>query len=131
VRIIPDASVAVELLLRTPLGENLARRLKRATLVAPALIDYEVLAVLRKLVLRKEVRDDRARAALDDLSLWQVRRLSGTDLLREAWSLRHNVSAYDAFYIAAARLYDAQVLTADGPLARAPRLGVFIENVRL
>jgi predicted nucleic acid-binding protein len=131
VTIVPDASVAVELLLRTPLGENLARRLKGATLVAPALIDCEVLAVLRKLVLRKEVRDDRAIAALDDLSLWQVRRLAGTDLLREAWSLRHNVSAYDAFYVAAARLYDAQVLTVDGPLARAPRLGVVIENVRL
>jgi len=131
VTIVPDASIAVELLLRTPLGENLAHRLKGATLVAPALIDCEVLAVLRKLVLKKEIRDDRARVALDDLSLWQVRRLAGTDLLREAWSLRHNVSAYDAFYVAAARLYDAQVLTADGPLARAPRLGVVIENVRL
>jgi predicted nucleic acid-binding protein len=131
VTIVPDASIAVELLLRTPLGENLARRLKGATLVAPALIDCEVLAVLRKLVLKKEIRDDRAGAALDDLSLWQVRRLAGTDLLREAWSLRHNVSAYDAFYVAAARLYDAQLLTADGPLARAPRLGVVIENVRL
>ncbi len=129
--IVPDASIAVELLLRTPLGENLARRLKGATLVAPALIDCEVLAVLRKLVLKKEIRDDRAGAALDDLSLWHVRRLACTDLLHEAWSLRHNVSAYDAFYVAAARLYDAQVLTADGPLARAPRLGVVIENVRL
>ncbi len=129
--IVPDASIAVELLLRTPLGENLAHRLKGATLVAPTLIDCEVLAVLRKLVLKKEIRDDRARVAHDDLSLWQVRRLAGTDLLREAWSLRHNVSAYDAFYVAAARLYDAQVLTADGPLARAPRLGVVIENVRL
>ena len=129
--IVPDASVAVELLLRSPLGEKLAGRLKRATLVAPALIDCEVLAVLRKLVLRKEVRDDRAGAALDDLSLWPIRRLAATDLLREALSLRHNVSSYDAFYVAAARLYDAQVLTADGPLARAPRLGVVIENVRL
>jgi predicted nucleic acid-binding protein len=109
----------------------LARRLKEATLVAPALIDCEVLAVLRKLVLKKEIRADRAGAALDDLSLWQVRRLAATDLLREAWSLRHNVSAYDAFYVAAARLYGAQVLTADGPLARAPRLGVVVENVRL
>ena len=53
--IVPDASVAVELLLRTPLGENLAGRLKGATLVAPALIDCEVLAVLRKLVLKREV----------------------------------------------------------------------------
>jgi predicted nucleic acid-binding protein len=129
--IVPDASVAVELLLRTPLGENLARRLKGATLVAPALIDCEVLAVLRKLVLKKEILEDRAGAALDDLSLWRVRRLANTHLLREAWSLRHNVSAHDAFYVAAARLYDAQLLTADGPLARAPRLGVVIENVRL
>jgi predicted nucleic acid-binding protein len=53
------------------------------------------------------------------------------DLLQEAWSLRHNVSAYDAFYIVAARLYDAQVLTADGPLARTPHVGIVIENVRL
>ncbi len=127
--IVPDASIAVELLLRTPLGEKLAHRLKGATLVAPALIDCEVLAVLRKLVLRQEISDDRAATALDDLSFWQGQRLAATDLLREAWSLRHNISAYDAFYVAAAQLYDAQVLTADGPLARAPQLGVVIENV--
>jgi predicted nucleic acid-binding protein len=131
VTIVPDASVAVELLLRTPLGEKLGDRLQGATLVAPALIDCEVLAVLRKLVLRKEVREHRAGVAVDDLSLWQVRRLVGTELLREAWSLRNNLSAYDAFYVAAARLYEAQLLTADGILARAPRLGVVIENVRL
>jgi len=129
--IVPDASVAVELLLRTPLGEQLVHRVEGATLVAPALIDCEVLAVLRKLVLRGEIPDDRAVAALDDLPRWQVQRLPATDLLHEAWSLRHNVSAYDAFYVAAARLYDAQVLTADGPLARAPQVGVVIENVRL
>jgi predicted nucleic acid-binding protein len=129
--IIPDASVAVELLLRSPLGEKLTGRLKGATLIGPALIDSEVLAVLRKLVLRKEVREDRAGPALADLSLWPIRRLAATDLLRAAWSLIHNVSSYDAFYVAAARLCDAQVLTADGPLARAPRLGVVIENVPL
>ncbi|HJU11030.1 MAG TPA: type II toxin-antitoxin system VapC family toxin [Candidatus Binataceae bacterium] len=125
------ASVAVEVLLRTPLGDSLARRFDGATVVAPALIDCEVMAVFRKLVLRKEVQDERAGEAVQALSLWQFRRLSGTDLIREAWSLRHNVSAYDAFYKAVARLYHAQVLTADGPLARAPRLGVVIENVRL
>ena len=129
--IVPDASVAVELLLRTPLGENLVHRLAGEILVAPVLIDCEVLAVLRKLVMRKEVRSARAAAVIADLPLWHVRRLAAGDLLREAWSLRHNVSAYDAFYVAAARLYNATVLTADGPVARAPRLGVVIENVRL
>jgi predicted nucleic acid-binding protein len=131
VTIVPDASVAVELLLRTPLGDQLVNRVEGAILVAPALIDCEVLTVLRKLVLRGEIPDDRAVAALNDLPLWQIQRLAATDLLREAWSLRHNVNAYDAFYVAAARLYDAQVLTADGPLARAPQVGVVIENVRL
>jgi predicted nucleic acid-binding protein len=131
VTIVPDASVAVELLLRTPLGEQLVHRVEAATLVAPALIDCEVLAVLRKLVMRGEISDDRAVAALDDLPRLQVQRLAATELLHEAWSLRHNVGAYDAFYVAAARLYDAQVLTADGPLARAPHVGVVIENVRL
>jgi len=131
VTIVPDASVAVEILLRTPLGEKLFRRLKGATIVAPALIDCEVFAVLRRLVLRKEIKDHRVKVALDDLSHWAIRRLDSTDLLREAWSLRDNVSAYDTFYVAAAKLYDAALLTCDGPLARAPRTGVVIENVRL
>ncbi len=129
--IVPDASATIEFLLRTDLGERLAERLKGATLVAPALIDCEVMAVLRKLVLRNEIESRRAIEALDDLLLWDLRRLAATDLLHEAWELRHNVSAYDAFYVAAAKLYDAAVLTADGPLARAPRLGVAVENVRL
>jgi predicted ArsR family transcriptional regulator len=44
---------------------------------------------------------------------------------------RRIIAVLMARNVAAARLYDAQVLTADGPLARAPRLGVVIENVRL
>jgi predicted nucleic acid-binding protein len=131
VNIVPDASVAVEVLLRTPLGERLAARLEGAVLVAPVLIDCEVLAVLRRLVLKHEIEEHRALVALDDLSLWGLRRLAAPPLFREAWSFRHNVSGYDAFYLAAAKLYDAAVLTIDGPLARAPRLGIVVENVRL
>jgi hypothetical protein len=52
-------------------------------------------------------------------------------LVREAWQYRHNVSAYDAFYVAAARLSNASLLTTDGPLSRAPSLGIVVENVRL
>jgi predicted nucleic acid-binding protein len=68
--------------------------------------------------------------ALDDLSEWPVRRLSHAVLLREAWRHRHNVSAYDAFYVAAARLYDVPLLTADGPLSRAPTPGIVVRNIR-
>lgn len=47
-----------------------------------------------------------------------------------AWALRGHVSAYDALYVAAAQVRSAALLTADGPLARAPRLGVVVHNVR-
>ncbi|WGX95917.1 type II toxin-antitoxin system VapC family toxin [Nocardioides sp. L-11A] len=40
-------------------------------------------------------------------------------LLAEVWSLRHNVSAYDAPYVAIARRFDFALLTADGRLGRA------------
>jgi predicted nucleic acid-binding protein len=131
VRIVVDASVAVEYLLRTPLGRNLASRVDRAELLAPELIDAEVLAVLRRAVSRRLLGEARARTALGDLRDWPMRRLPHAPLLHAAWALRHNVSAYDALYVAAARLHDATVLTADGPLSRAPRLGIAVENVRL
>ena len=48
-------------------------------------------------------------------------------------SERHhrNVTAYDAFYVAAASALDAPLLTADGRLARAPGLGITIQHIRI
>ena len=71
------------------------------------------------------------RFALEDLRPWQIDRISHAELIREAWQHRHNVSAYDAFYIVAAQLADAPLLTADGPLSRAPLPGVIVQNIRL
>jgi predicted nucleic acid-binding protein len=125
-----DASVAVEYLLRTELGERLAPRLESETLIAPELLDAEVLAVLRRAVRRNELSVARATEALVDLEAWGIERVPHRRLWKTAWSFRENVSGYDAFYVAAAAEYDAPLLTADGPLARAPRLGVLIQNVR-
>ena len=125
-----DASVAVEYLLRTLLGRRLALRLEREDLLAPELLDAEVLAVLRREVLARRLAEGRARTALDDLRDWPIRRVRHARLLRHAWAFRDNVSAYDALYLAAGLLFGASVLTADGPLSRAPALGVLIENVR-
>ena len=77
------------------------------------------------------LREARARGSLGDLRDWPMRRLPHGPLLHAAWDLRHNLSAYDALYAAAARLHDATVLTADGPLSRAPRMGIMVENVRV
>ncbi len=125
-----DASVAVEFLLRTPLGVAVAPRLASSDLVAPELLDAEVLAVLRRALFQERVAEARAREALDDLVEWGIRRIAHTSLVKEAWRYRDNVSAYDALYLAAADRFDAPLLTADGPLSRAPSLGIVIENVR-
>lgn len=128
--LVVDASVAVEYLLRTPLGQRIAPRIEAADLIAPELLDAEVLAVLRRILLAGRLTAARARAALDDLASWEVRRLAHRPLFEEAWALRHSVSGYDALYLAAGRVHHAPVLTADGPLARARATGVVVENVR-
>ena len=97
-----DASVAVEYLLRTPLGLMVADVIDDALLVAPELMDAEVLSVLRRAVLNGHLAEARALMALDDLVAWPVERVSHQSLTRLAWQHHQNVSAYDAFYIAVA-----------------------------
>ena len=128
--LVVDASAAVEYLLKTILGESLAPLLDEAALAAPELLDAEVLAVLRREVSRGRLKATRARQALDDLRDWDLERIGHRELLHEAWALRTRVTAYDALYVAAARLRGATLVTADGPLARAPALGVPVHNVR-
>ncbi|HVR95583.1 MAG TPA: type II toxin-antitoxin system VapC family toxin [Thermoanaerobaculia bacterium] len=131
IRFVIDASAAAEYLLRTSLGRKLDILVEQASLMAPALLDAEVLSVLRRALLQKRIEEHRARLALDDLGDWPIDRIPHPLLLREAWKHRHNVSAYDALYVAAAKLYDIPLLTADGPLSRAPGLGIVVQNIRL
>ena len=128
-RYVIDASAATEYLLRTPLGLKLADVIEGAFLLAPELLD--VLSVLRRAVLRGELMEQRALVAIEDLIDWSIDRIPHVSLVHVAWQHRNNVSAYDAFYVAAARLSSASLLTADGPLARAPSLGIVVENIRL
>ncbi|HXV78596.1 MAG TPA: type II toxin-antitoxin system VapC family toxin [Candidatus Binatia bacterium] len=126
-----DASAATEYLLRTPLGLKVATAIEDASLIAPELIDVEVLSVLRRAVWRGEITEQRAILAIEDLVDWSLDRISHKSLVWLAWQHRNNVSAYDAFYVAAARIANAPLLTADGPLSRAPKLEISIQNVQL
>lgn len=126
-----DASAAVEYLLRTPLGQTLNGQIENAVLIAPELLDVEVLSVLRRTVLQRKISAVRAEEALLDLSTWQIDRVSHLKLTPIAWTCRYNVSAYDAFYVATAKLYELPLLTIDGPLTRAPELGIVIHNISL
>jgi predicted nucleic acid-binding protein len=123
-----DASAAVEFLLRTAVGVGIEPVLLRDRTVAPELIDAEVLAVIRREHLGGRLERRRAEEALQDLRDWDLERVSHRDLVEVAWTMRHNVSPYDALYVAAARLFGATLLTADGPLSRAGSLGVRVQN---
>jgi predicted nucleic acid-binding protein len=116
-----DASAAIELLLNTPLGELVGRRLAAAgqALHAPHLLDVEVLHVVRRLCAVHAVTDRRARQALADLADLPLVRHSHEHLVARAWSLRASLTAYDAMYVALAEGLDARLLTCDGRLARA------------
>jgi predicted nucleic acid-binding protein len=126
-----DASAAVEDLLRSRIGLQIADLVEDAFLMAPELLHVEVLAVLRRAVLHQKLDEDRARLALDDLVAWPIDRIPHTALIPHAWQHRHNVSAYDAMYVAVARIYAVPLLTADGPLARVPALGIVVQAIRM
>ena len=130
-RYVVDASVAVEYLLRTPVGESVAELLEDAVLLAPELMDAEVLSVLRRAVLHGRLAESRAQQAVDDLVHWPVERISHRALALLAWQYRHNLSAYDAFYVATARTHDLPLLTTDARLARAPGLDIAVQYVRM
>jgi predicted nucleic acid-binding protein len=129
-RYVIDASAAAEYLLRTSLGLKVAELIEGSLLLAPELLDVEVLSVFRRAVLRHELREERSLRAIDDLMDWPIDRIPHKSLLWTAWQHRNNVTAYDAFYVAVARLSNAPLITADGPLARTPALGIVVENVK-
>jgi predicted nucleic acid-binding protein len=131
VSLVLDASAAVEFLLRTPIGEQVGVALGREELSAPELLDLEVASVLRRAVRKEALTLARAHEALADLGDWDIARVPHRPLLEEAWSMRDNVTMYDAMYLALARLQRAALVTADGPLARISLRGFVIHNVRV
>jgi predicted nucleic acid-binding protein len=119
--IVVDASALLEALLRMPAAEAVEERLfaPRETLHAPHLIDVEVAQVVRRFAAAGEVDGERGRAALADLADLRLSRYPHGLLLPRIWDLRHNLSAYDAVYVALAEALDAPLLTRDRRLAAA------------
>jgi predicted nucleic acid-binding protein len=129
--IVVDASVIVTALADDgPDGDGVRARLLSERLVAPHLIDVEVVAAWRRMVAAGDVDDRRARLALDDLSSLDLRRAAHDPLLPRCWELRHNLTAYDAMYVALAELLDVALLTADARLAGAPGVRCPVEVLR-
>ena len=107
--------------MRALLHDGEARRyLSAESLVAPHLIDAEVLQALRRLVARGAVGATDAEKAVRQWSRFGLTRLVIHGLADRVWTLRHNLSAYDASYVALAEALDCSLLTADARLVSAP-----------
>lgn len=119
-----DASVVVELLA----GSLDPGRLGDEELAAPHLIDTEVTHVLRGLTRRGALTERQAERALQGFTQLTLSRYPADRLRPRMWALRHNLSAYDATYVALAEMTDAAaLLTTDTRLANAPGPDCHIE----
>jgi predicted nucleic acid-binding protein len=119
--IVLDASAAIDWLLQTAVGKRIETRIysRGESLHAPHLLDLEVAQVLRRLVGEVAVSAQRADQALNDLLELRVTRYPHFVFLPHIWRLRHNLSAYDAAYVALTGALGATLLTRDARLASA------------
>lgn len=119
--IVLDASAAIDWLLQTPAGRQVEKRIyqQSESLHAPHLLDLEVSQVLRRLVREVTVSASRAEEATNDLLDLRIHRYPHYIFLSRIWQLRHNLSAYDAAYVALAEQLDATLVTRDRRLASA------------
>ena len=117
--IVIDASLAIEVLIRTPLGLRQKGVFLGEDLHAPDLIDIEVMNAIRRLSLRRGITPDVADDALQDLKHLRLQRYGHLPLVDRIWGLRNAVSVYDAAYVALAEFLDVPLLTCDARLSRS------------
>jgi predicted nucleic acid-binding protein len=130
-----DASMLTDFLLGRPHAlDALQRELtghEHEPLHAPELIEPETLNALRRLVLAGSITDQRATEAMSDLADTRMIRYPHAPLRARVWDLRHNLTAYDATYLALTEaLDDAVLLTGDGGLASHARQSLGDNRVR-
>lgn len=119
-----DAGVVVELVV----NDLDPDRLGDEELAVPHLIDSEVTNVLRRLVAQQILTDEQGTDALEGFTRLSLTRFPADWLRPRMWELRHNLSSYDATYVALAEATGATVLlTTDQRLAQAPGVTCPIE----
>lgn len=100
----------------------------RESLHVPHLFEVEVLHVLRRFTLDGTIPERRGLRAVRLLSQMRLTRYSHAPFTERIWELKHNVSSYDASYVALAEALAAPIVTTDGRLAKAPGHSARIES---
>ena len=126
--IVVDTSAVIGVLAGQPRVARLVDRvIDDGDLHAPHLIDVEFQHALRRLVVAGAISDDRAADARMDFADLTIVRYPHVSLADRMWELRHNVTAYDAAFLAIAEALGAPLVTCDARLARAPGHAASVE----
>lgn len=124
--IVVDASAIVDALLGVG---DVDARLQRHILHAPVTIDAEVLHAIRRKWLAKLIDGDLGAEVLQFFQGIPITRHPITPLVDRIWSLRRNITAYDAGYVALAESLNLPLLTRDWRLAHSSGHTAAIEYI--
>jgi predicted nucleic acid-binding protein len=126
--LVVDTSAVLEALAARDPAPGLVERLARdGDLHGPHLIDTEVLHALRRMTIGKAITEERAADARSDFAELTLVRYPHQPLSDRVWELRHNLTAYDATFVALAEALSAPLVTCDARLASAPGHAARIE----
>jgi predicted nucleic acid-binding protein len=118
--VVDTSAILAALVGRDPSAELIDTLAADADLHAPHLIDIEFLRGLRRLAATAEIADARAEDARLDFAELTLVRYPHTDLVERIWTLRHNLTAYDAAFVALAEALGTPLVTCDSRIASAP-----------
>ncbi len=103
-----------------PDGDACRARIKGQSLAAPDLLRVEAVSVIRRQLASGALTPAQANDAVEDLLNLPITVYPTAPLLRRAWELRDNVTAYDSCYVALAEALGCALVTVDQRLANAP-----------
>ncbi|MFT4009206.1 MAG: type II toxin-antitoxin system VapC family toxin [Nocardioidaceae bacterium] len=113
--IVIDASAMIEALVGRDADDELLEALA-GDVCAPHLLDVEVLSALRGLLLGGKLDEATAEEARNNYFSLTIARYEVSPLADRVWALRHQLTSYDACYVALAEALDAPLDTCDAKL---------------
>lgn len=128
--IVVDASIVLKIFMDDLKDVEIEKTLEISDgLLAPHIIDLEIINGLRKNLRLGNLTEARATQAILDLQNFPLERMETQLLISRIWQLRNNFTPYDASYVALAEDYQVPLLTRDQKLATAIKAHTKVELI--